>query len=168
MDDLLSVTHSSVSSYSPSELEAHFKHTVSEADLNVQGQLFGGQLLYWMDGDVGKSMRAAVSGAAATGHISDVHFLAPAHLGDKLTLTCTPIFSGTTSIVWQVSVFNQNTQTLMVKAYFTMVYLGKTMPKVNKAQILPIKIVPKTEDEMAAYNYIARLRKHLLHKTNTV
>lgn len=167
MKATLTNTDDDVSIYAPNEMESYFKFTVTVNDLNMQNQLFGGQLLYWMDAKVGECMLSLVKGAAVTAHISEVHFYSPACLDDSLEMKIKPIYSGSSSVEWLVEVFNETKEEVMATAYFTMVYLGKTMPKHNKKALLPIKIVPKTDTEIAMYNHIKALRERCLHKTNT-
>lgn len=80
-------------------------HICKTSDLGVNGNLFGGQLLYWLD------EAASVYAIWATGEkkivtrrISEISFNKPIHAGELLVFNCTDPRKGRTSFTFKVLV----------------------------------------------------------------
>jgi acyl-CoA hydrolase len=88
---------------SPDETIIESNHIVLPSHTNALGGIFGGVLMSWID------IAAAICAGrysrreAVTASIDVLHFLAPARLGDVVTLKARVIFTGKTSMVVRVN-----------------------------------------------------------------
>ena len=78
---------------------------VKYEDLNSNGSLFGGQLLKWIDEEAAiYAMCQLETHWIVTKIISEINFMAPAHLNDVIEIGVEVVKIGTTSITLKAAV----------------------------------------------------------------
>lgn len=133
-------------------------HIVLPKDVNGTFQLFGGQLMQWVDVVAAVVARRHCDGLVITAAIDHLEFLAPASLNDTVVLMGRMTYAGHTSMEVCVETFVEPLQgnrerKLVNRAYLTMVALDQN----HKPRMVPhLKVV--TEQEQADYE-AAKMRR---------
>ena len=92
-------------------MEYKTRKLVKPSDLNSQNALFGGQLLKWIDEEVGIfAMHHLEVKGVATKIMSEVDFKAPAFQRDMIEIGVEVIGYGTSSLILRVDVRNLTTK----------------------------------------------------------
>lgn len=76
---------------------------VMPENLNPAGNLFGGQMMAWMDKTAGMLAFRIADGNAVTVQVSEINFKEPVHVGDQVELTAMLITTGKTSMKIKVT-----------------------------------------------------------------
>src|SRR6185369_14758672 len=79
---------------------------------NVHGTIFGGIMMQWIDGAAGIAAGRHAGGPVVTASMDRLHFLAPVHLGEVVTVEAQVNFAARTSMEVGVRVFAENQRTL--------------------------------------------------------
>lgn len=89
-----------------SEFEVVTRHIVMERDLNSFGNLFGGNMLAWLD-EAGALFVMDKTGYAdfVTASLENVSFKAPGRRGDNIVIYCRIIRTGRSSITIEAQAF---------------------------------------------------------------
>ncbi len=85
-------------------MHAVLLESVFPQDTNPQGNLFGGQLVAWMDKAAGVAAMRHARRAVVTAKIESIEFKVPVHVGNLVTLDARVASVGRTSMVVQVVV----------------------------------------------------------------
>lgn len=90
---------------------------VKSEDLNGAGSLFGGRALAWIDEEAAIFAFCQLgANRLVTRAISEINFIAPAHLGDIIEIGCKVTNLGRTSITVSCVMRNKTTQQEIVSA----------------------------------------------------
>jgi len=108
-------------------MKATMLQSVFPTDTNPQGNLFGGQLVAWMDTAAGVAAMRHSQSTVVTARIDNIDFKVPVYVGNIVELVATVISVGRTSMVVEVVVTREDpyhqTKQLTTKGRFTMVAL---------------------------------------------
>jgi len=86
------------------------RRLVRPGDLNPRGTLFGGQLLAWIDEEAAIFCKDELdTKSVVTKLMSEINFLAPAHLGDIVMIGIELVSVGITSIILKCRAINKDT-----------------------------------------------------------
>ena len=126
-------------------------HIVLPMDVNASFQLFGGQLMQWVDIVAAAVARRHSGYQVATAAVDHLEFLAPANLNDMVVIQGRMTYAGTTSMEVCVETFveqlgNEDVRKLVNRAYLTLVALDQQ----KKPAEVPV-LLPETEAEKADY-----------------
>lgn len=86
-------------------------HIVLPSHTNGLGTIFGGVLMSWIDITAAICAQRHSRRIVVTASIDSLHFLAPARVGDIVTLTARVIFTGRTSMTVRVNADSENVRT---------------------------------------------------------
>lgn len=110
-------------------MRAVLLESVFPTDTNPQGNLFGGQLVAWMDKAAGIAAMRQARTPVVTALIENIEFHVPVHVGDLVELDAQVIKVGRTSMVVEVTVRKESPfgmdNELCTFGRFTMVALDK-------------------------------------------
>ncbi|MBN2778773.1 MAG: hypothetical protein JXR36_14100 [Bacteroidales bacterium] len=85
------------------------RKTVKKSDLNSNGNLFGGELMKWMDQLAYDFASKIIGNTAVTVQVKEINFLLPAWEGDKIELYISISKTNAASIELEISSFiNKN------------------------------------------------------------
>ena len=116
-------------SVSPSRSFVQMTELILPNHMNALGTAFGGVIMSWIDISASISASRYCSKNVVTASIDDVHFLAPVHKGDVVTLTAQVNYTHKTSMEVGVKVTAENTVTGDIRhtatAYLTFVALNE-------------------------------------------
>jgi len=106
-------------------MHAVLLESVFPQDTNPQGNLFGGQLVAWMDKAAGVAAMRHARRAVVTAQIDRIEFKVPVHVGNLVTLDARVVRVGRTSmnvevIVTREGIYGTENQ-LTTVGHFTMV-----------------------------------------------
>lgn len=150
--------------FTPNDTKTVFNTIVMPHHQNTAGNLFGGNLLAWMDEcaamcAINHAVRPNVSKAKSvvTAGIDSISFLNPAHVGDQITMECSVNYTGTTSMEIGCRVTKRNPakyegSVRIFSAYLTFVAFDENN---TKAEVPAIK--PETDEEIRRWQE-ARIR----------
>ena len=138
-------------------------HTVLPSHTNAIGTIFGGVLMSWIDVAAAICAQRHAEKVAVTASVDTLNFLAPARLGDTVSLKARVVYTGKTSMVIAVDVDAENPMKgkrwRCVSAFLTFVALDSN----NKPTRLPaLKITSKKE--RADFEAAAERRAFLLRQ----
>ncbi len=106
-------------------MKATMIQSVFPPDTNPQGNLFGGQLVAWMDTAAGIAAMRHAQATVVTARIDHIDFKVPVYIGNIVTLQAEVVRVGTTSMVVEVVVTREDiykrTKQLTTRGRFTMV-----------------------------------------------
>lgn len=143
----------------PSDSEAISTKIVLPNDTNPIGNLFGGQLLAWMDEIAYVSANRHSRRVAVTASINNVSFNRPIKLGETVTLIAkvSRAFNSSMEVIIDVSVEDKLTgeKTSSNQAIYTFVAVDQ-----NGTPIQVPTLTPTNEEEVVRYNAALR-RKQL-------
>lgn len=91
------------------------KQLVMHEHLNRRGNLFGGQMMSWMDVAAAIHAYEITNMACVTVAVDRIEFLLPVNIGDLVTFAVTEEERGTTSITMDVVVYKSNLREKMVE-----------------------------------------------------
>jgi len=133
--------------------------TVEEQDLNPFRHLFGGQAMTWMDVVAGMTANNYTGDVRVTTvTVDDMHFMAPAYLGDNLIIRGRVVNTGRTSmeVLIEVEVVGgDDSRKLIQKAHFVLVALD------NEFKPTPVPpLIVETDQERERWE-AAEKRKEL-------
>lgn len=110
-------------------MRAVLLESVFPTDTNPQGNLFGGQLVAWMDKAAGIAAMRRSRTPVVTALIENIEFHVPVHVGDLVELDAQVVRVGRTSMVVEVTVRKEETLSgdneLCTFGRFTMVALDE-------------------------------------------
>ncbi len=116
-------------------MKATMLQSVFPTDTNPQGNLFGGQLVAWMDTAAGVAAMRHARATVVTARIDNIDFTVPVYVGNIVELVATVTKVGRTSMVVEVVVTREDpyrqTRQLTTTGRFTMVAIddhGKPVP----------------------------------------
>lgn len=102
--------------------------SVFPTNTNPRGNLFGGQLVAWMDTAAGVAAMRHAQGTVVTASIDNIDFKVPVYVGNIVVLAAEVVKVGRTSMVVQVVVTREDvyhqTKELTTMGHFTMVSIG--------------------------------------------
>ena len=99
--------------------------------LNPAGNLFGGQMMAWMDKIAGMLSFRVAKGNAVTASVSEINFKAPVHVGDQVELTAllTRVGNSSMNILVKAEVYPRDEKqfnlTEVADAQFTFIKIGE-------------------------------------------
>ncbi len=103
--------------------------SVFPTDTNPQGNLFGGQLVAWMDKAAGIAAMRRAHTTVVTALIENIEFRVPVHVGDLVELDAQVVRVGRTSLLVEVTVRKERpldgANELCTYGRFTMVALDQ-------------------------------------------
>lgn len=109
-------------------MRAVLLESVFPTDSNPQGNLFGGQLVAWMDKAAGIAAMRQSRTIVVTAAIESIEFHVPVHVGDLVELDAVVVKVGRTSMLVEVTVRKEGMfgteNELTTFGRFTMVALG--------------------------------------------
>ena len=109
-------------------------------DLNHSGTVFGGFIMAKMDKAASIAVEDIVNSGAVTVSVSDLHFVAPAHNGDIITIYTEIIKIGNSSIQISIQVMVRCKQSHeeydVTNAVFTFVTVDENGDKVNVRSVI--------------------------------
>ena len=83
------------------------RHLIMERDLNPEGHLFGGAMLAWLDEATAVYVTEKIGYANfVTVGLTDVHFKAPGHRGDIITIYSRIVETGSSSVTAETKAVN--------------------------------------------------------------
>ncbi len=148
---------------SPSRSLVQMTELVLPNHMNALGTAFGGVIMSWIDISASISASRHCSGNVVTASIDDVHFLAPVHKGDVVSLTAQVNYTRKTSMEVGVKVTAENVITddirHTVSAYLTFVALDEN----RKPTSIP-HLYLKTEEEKMRFEKAKQRRKWRLER----
>jgi uncharacterized protein (TIGR00369 family) len=131
---------------------------------NFGGKIHGGTLLSLMDKVAYVCASKHAGNYCVTVSVDNVNFLAPAEVGDLVSMIASVNYVGTTSLVVGIRVVAENVQTGTTKhtntSYFTMVAKG---PDGSKAEVPPLIL----EDAEEIRRFASALRRRRLRRYAT-
>lgn len=139
-------------------MHAVLLETVFPQDTNPQGNLFGGQLVAWMDKSAGIAAMRHARRTVVTAQIDRISFKVPVHVGNLVTLDARVVSVGRTSmkvevVVTREGVYGTDNQ-LTTVGHFTMVAVdadGRPTPvlPLDPAAVaaLPPRVVELADDD---------------------
>lgn len=132
--------------------------TLHPKDTNPNGNIFGGVIMSIMDKAAGVAAWSWAKKRVATVSADGIVFHTPIEVGEVVKTTATLIYTGTTSMVFEVVVDVENVQDettrLGVTGFFTMVALNET------GRPAPVPAwVPETDEDRAKYELAQNLRR---------
>jgi len=128
---------------------------------NAIGTIFGGVLMSWIDMIAAICAQRHAKTVVVTASVDALHFLAPARLGDVVTLRARVIYTGKTSLVVRVDAHTENVRSAnrshCVTADLSFVALD------SNSKPTPVPAVhPETSRELKDFDEAASRRKILL------
>lgn len=97
-------------------MEFRTRRLIKYEDLNPRGTLFGGKLLQFIDEEAAIYAFCQLgTQMVVTKFMSEINFIAPAHLGDVVEIGMDMVQVGRTSITFQCEVRNKNTKQTIIK-----------------------------------------------------
>lgn len=93
-------------------MEFRTRKLIKHSDLNPSGSLFGGRALEWIDEEayIVAQCQCPHANHLVTKVMSDINFMAPAHLGDVIEIGMEVIKFGNTSVTLKGSLRNKTTK----------------------------------------------------------
>lgn len=132
-------------------------HVVLPKDCNASCRLFGGILMQWIDIVAGVVARRHSGMGVTTASVDTLQFLAPAHLGDLISMTGRLTYVGRTSMEVCVDSYVEGLdgkRSHINHAYFVLVAIDKD----NTPQPVP-RLVLETAEEQAEWDAAERRRE---------
>jgi acyl-CoA thioesterase YciA len=119
---------------SPPNEQPAIRVTAMPADTNVNGDIFGGWIMSWMDLAAGNVAARRSQGRSATVAIDAVSFHHPVHVGDEVSVYARLLTVGRTSMKIAVEAWQRDRDSdrtaLVTRATFTFVAIdGKGRPR---------------------------------------
>ncbi len=106
-----------------SDSEGEILRVIQYADINPSGNLFGGQLMAWMDEIAGVVAMRHAGTAVTTAAVDNLQFKKSVHLGDILVLRAKLTHVGNKSMEVRVDVYREELKSglryVVNRAYFT-------------------------------------------------
>ena len=131
---------------------------------NSFGQLFGGQLLAWIDVVANIVTRRHSNCYTNTVHISDLSFKAPAHVADVVVLCGQLTYVGSTSMEVRVDTYTESkcgTRKQINEAYLV------TVPMAEEDRTTPVpRLILETDEQKA--NWEAGEKRYLRRKSGNL
>lgn len=125
---------------------------------NLQGTIFGGQLMQWIDICAGVSAARHASGPVVTASMDRLHFLQPVQLGEVVILQAQVNYAARTSMEVGVRVFAENPATgkhvQATRAYLTFVAVDEA----GRPRPVP-PLHPQSAEERRRFRAAARRRR---------
>ncbi len=150
-------------SVSPSRSFVQMTELILPNHMNALGTAFGGVIMSWIDISASISASRYCSKNVVTASIDDVHFLAPVHKGDVVTLTAQVNYTHKTSMEVGVKVTAENIVTGDIRhtatAYLTFVALNER----HKPTPVP-PLFLQTEEEKKHFEQAKLRRKWRLER----
>lgn len=150
---------------SPSRSVVQMTELILPNHMNALGTAFGGVIMSWIDISASISASRYCSKNVVTASIDDVHFLAPVHKGDVVTLTAQVNYTHKTSMEVGVKVTAENTTKHDIRhtatAYLTFVALDE---KHKPTPVPPLFL--QTEEEKKNFEQAKLRRKWRLERRN--
>lgn len=126
-------------------MKATMLQSVFPTNTNPQGNLFGGQLVAWMDTAAGVAAMRHAQATVVTARIDHIDFKVPVYVGNIVVLSAEVIRVGRTSIVVEVTVTREDpykqTKQLTTKGRFTMVAID------DEGRPREVPPLPEDDDE---------------------
>ena len=148
---------------SPSRSLVQMTELILPNHMNAMGTAFGGVIMSWIDIAASISASRYCSKNVVTASIDDLHFLAPVHKGDVVSLTAQVNYTHKTSMEVGVKVTAENIKTQQrrhtVTAYLTFVALDEHH---NPTLIPPLLL--ETEEEKQRFEQAKMRRKWRLER----
>ena len=152
---------------SPSVSLVQMTELILPNHMNALGTVFGGVIMSWIDIAGSISASRHCSGSVVTASIDDVHFLAPVHKGDVVSLTAQVNYIHKTSMEVGVKVTAETTQSKhlrhTVSAYLTFVALDK-----NHKPVLIPPLLLTTEEEKKRFKQAETRRMWRLERRDQI
>lgn len=119
-------------------------------DTNPLGNLFGGQLLAWMDLASSVASKRHSEGIVVTASVNNVSFKTPIPLGSVVTLEAKVTRSFNTSMEVFVDVWVEDRSGKNRTKVNTAIYIFAAVDEMGKKRQVP-ELVPETEEEIKRY-----------------
>ena len=123
-------------------------------DTNLLGNLFGGQLLSWMDLASSITAKRHSEGIAVTASVNNVSFNAPIPLASVVTLEANITRAFSTSMEIMVDVWVENKSGQEKRQVNNATYIFAAVDGNGKKRAIP-EIIPETEIQKKRYNEAA-------------
>jgi len=135
---------------------------------NVHGNVFGGILMQWIDITASVAAGRHAGGPVVTASMDRLHFLAPVHLGEVVTLQAQVNFAARTSMEVGVRVFAEGwtgtqQQQQATRAYLTFVAIDEN----GRPREVP-PLIPETAEEKRRFADAARRRSVRLRERSAM
>ena len=135
---------------------------------NVQGTIFGGMLMQWIDIAAGVAAGRHAGGPVVTASMDRLHFLTPVNLGEVVTLQAQVNFAGRTSMEVGVRVLAEGRpgdrrRRQATRAYLTFVAIDEA----GRPREVPA-LLPETADEKRRYREAVRRRAVRLRERRAI
>ncbi|MCK5782302.1 MAG: acyl-CoA thioesterase [Flavobacteriales bacterium] len=127
-------------------------------DTNPLGNLFGGQLLAWMDLASSVASKRHSEGIVVTASVNNVTFSVPIHLGSVVTLEAKVTRAFTTSMEIFVDVWVEGPSGKTRFKANTAIYIFAAVDENGKKRPVP-ELVPETEEEIKRFQGALRRRE---------
>jgi len=128
------------------ESRVEMTEIVLPSHTNQLGNIFGGQLMAWIDIAAAISASRHARSVCVTASLDALHFLAPVRLGEHVTLLASVNYTGTTSMEVGVRLESQEPESgvrvHVATAYLTFVAIDREGKPRTVAEV-----VPQTPDE---------------------
>jgi len=133
-------------------------HMVLPNDTNMMGNLFGGQLLKWLDMSCAISAHRHCKHITVTAAVNNVSFDVPIKLGDMVTIKAYVSRAfGTSMEVW-ADVWTENQFTGEKVKCNSAIYTFVALNELGKPTAVP-EVIPVTEEEKIRYDGALRRRQ---------
>jgi acyl-CoA hydrolase len=146
---------------SANESATETSHIVLPSHTNAVGTIFGGVLMSWIDINAAICAQKHARRIAVTASVDALYFLAPARVGDTVTLRAKVVYTGRTSMMVSVEVVAEDpltgTPRRCVTAHLTFVAFDKSM---RPTPVPPLLLKSKLERE--TFEWAAERRRILL------
>jgi len=136
-------------------------HIVLPSHINALGTIFGGVLMSWIDITAAICAQQHSGCVVVTASIDVLHFLAPARLGDVVTLKAKVIYTGKTSMVVRVNAEAENVRDRKRRRCVTADLSFVALDKKGKPAKVP-SLKPRSKQEKSDFEKAAARRKVLL------
>ena len=147
----------------PSQSHCTMTELILPSHANAMGNVFGGQVMSWIDICAAIAASRHTEGTAVTASVDDLHFLVPMTVGDLCVLEGEVVYAGRTSVDIVVNVWREDVKThsrkLTTTAWLTFVALDSK----GKARKVP-KIRPETEKEKELNKQALKKRQERLKR----
>ncbi len=141
-----------------SESTTIMKQIVLPNDTNPLGNLFGGQLLAWMDLASSVASKRHSEGIVVTASVNNVSFNVPIFLGSVVTLEAKVTRAFNTSMEIFVDVWVEDRSGKNRFKANTAIYIFAALDKDGKKRKVP-ELVPETDEEIKKYEGALRRRE---------
>lgn len=149
------------------DTQVETNHIVLPSHTNALGTIFGGVLMSWIDVTAAICAQRHCGKVVVTASIDVLHFLAPARVGDIVSLKARIIYTGKTSMVVRVDAQAENPRRKTSQRCVTADLSFVALDERSQPSAVP-KITPQTPREKSDFSHAAERRRVLLSELKTL